>query len=75
MRWWDFLWVVGVGGWEGWSGGVWYVFWSLGGYGFGAASANGMDGAVAWRWNMVNIYISIPAQTHSLPLFPVSLSL
>lgn len=24
-----FLWAVGVGKWEGWSGGVWYVFWSL----------------------------------------------
>lgn len=43
MRWWDFLWAVGVGKWEVWSGGVWYVFWSLGGCGFGVASADGME--------------------------------
>lgn len=65
-----FLWAVGVGKWEGWSGGVWYVFWSLGGCGFGVASANGMDGAVAWRWNMVkNIYLFLLKHTFS-PSFP-----
>lgn len=29
MRWWDFFGAAGVGKWEGWRGGVWYVFWSF----------------------------------------------
>lgn len=69
MRWWDFFVAAGMGKWEVWSGGVWYVFWSLGGCGFGVASADGMDGwSSCLEMENGEIYISIPAQTHSLSL-------
>lgn len=69
MRWWDFFVAAGMGKWEVWRGGVWYVFWSLGGCGFGVASADGMDGwSSCLEMENGEIYISIPAQTHSLSL-------